>query len=82
MKKYSSKSIRTVLNEHRDEIFALANNPKQLRAKVNELLEDKDLVNNESVGLAKIILNNIPESNQNHYLSTLMTYMTGQAVGR
>lgn len=82
MSKYNSKSIKTVFTAHRDEIFALCVNKTQfpqLMAKVNEILDSKELAGNDSVAEAKAILNG-KKNQYNNYLSTLMTYMTGDKV--
>ena len=79
---YNSKSIKTVLEAHKDEIYSLCYSRSQfsqLINKVDEILESSDLKGNESAVEAKGILNKCSR-NYNLYLSTLMTYMTGIKV--
>lgn len=80
--RYTSKSIKTVLSEHQDELFALSasiHTFSQLKKKVNELLDSEDLKENKSVTDAKLVFQNC-SNHYNRYLSTLMTYMTGMKV--
>lgn len=79
---YNSKSIKTVFNKRRDELFALMQSKSQfpqLIAKVNEILNSEDLKGNETVADAKIIFDKA-SSSYNYYLSTLTAYLTGVAA--
>lgn len=80
--KYTSKSIKTVLSAHQDELFALSasiHTFNQLKNRVNELLDSDELKGNASAADAKLVFQNCSR-NFNLYLSTLMTYMTGMKV--
>lgn len=82
MKKYQSKSIKTVFNAHLNEIYAYLNFKEEfsaLKEKVNNLLDDEELKNNESVQEAKQIFKQC-SNNYNRYVSTLLTYITGIKV--
>ena len=82
MKKYQSKSIKTVFNAHLNEIYSYLNYREDfglLKQKVNTLLDDEELKDNESVQEAKQIFKQC-SNNYNRYVSTLLTYLTGIKV--
>lgn len=73
-----TRSIAAVLNDRKDEIFALCQGKHQfiaLKAKVNEILESEELSGNKSVNEAKIRINKY-QNKYDSYLTTLVTYMT------
>ena len=81
--KYQSKSIKTVFNNHRNELYMFLQRRDQfdqLKAKVSEILDSDELKGNESVVEAKNIFNNC-SNNFNRYTSTLVTYLTGIKAG-
>lgn len=78
--KYQSKSIKTVFNSHRNELYMCLQRRDQLKAKVSEILDSDELKGNESVVEAKNIFNNC-SNNFNRYTSTLVTYLTGIKAG-
>lgn len=82
--KYKSKSIKTVLGEDKDELFALMASKSQfgqLKEKVNEILSSDSLKGNESVDQAREIFRKAG-SNYNYYLSCLTAYLTGISASK
>lgn len=82
--KYKSKSIKTVLNEHQQELYQALGSKYQfaeLKQTVLNILNNDDLKNNRDVEKAKQAFFNA-RNNYNLYLSILTAYMTGVAIGR
>lgn len=82
--KWKSKSIKTVMTEHKDELFSLCMRRDQfplLKAKVNAILDSKELEKNASVAEAKHIFKSA-EKQYNRYQSILFTYLTASPVGK
>lgn len=81
--RYQSKSIKTVFNDHRAELYTYLQRKdqfNQLKEKVAEILDSDELKGNESVAEAKAIFTNC-STNFNRYISTLVTYLTGVKAG-
>lgn len=76
MRKYT---VCTALNKHREEIFAALDNNDVDKAKqiAYECLNDPMIIDRKAVATAKAAF---AKPNQNHFLSTLMTYMTCMTV--
>lgn len=71
-------SIATVLNRHKNEIYAFLESPEQfddLKAFINKLLDSEELAENISAKKAKLNINKWAHK-YNTYLTTLVTYMT------
>lgn len=82
--KYKSKSIKTVLGENKDELFALMASKSQfgqLKEKVNEILSSEDLRGNESVDQAREIFRKAGGS-YNYFISCLAAYLTGISASK
>lgn len=76
----SSKSICTILNNNKDIIYDALNMNKDLD-ELNEIviscIDAAKVSGNDSADEAKRIFNSIAvKGNYNHYLTTLVTYMT------
>lgn len=76
MRKYT---VCTALNKRQKEIFTALDNNDVDKAKqiAYECLNDPMIIDRKAVATAKVAFAN---SNQNHFLSTLMTYMTCMTV--
>ena len=72
-------TIAYILNQHMNEIFSLinANNISGARKLALELIKDKSISDKQAVITASEIFN---KSNDNLFLSSLMSYMTGMKV--
>ena len=70
-------TIAKHLTAHQDEIFACGNNVQLMRKKVLELLDEPTLKDKKAVANAKDVLS---KAHPSLFLSSLVTYMTGDKV--
>lgn len=79
------KAIQTILMKHKQEIFDLISEGasiNELDKVVQECLDQAKATGNDSVDEARMIFADCKRGGYNRYVSTLMTYLTGIAVGR
>lgn len=82
--KYKSKSIKTILSEHQEELYAQLQSKQQfpaLQKMILELLSSDELKTNPEVPNAIEIFKKAAK-NYNYYMSTLTAYMTGISMSK
>lgn len=81
MKDLSHKTgtIAAYLTKNQNKIYGCGNNINKMKSVVLELLSAEEIQGNPETANAINILSKL---HGNHFLSTLVTYMTGYKVGR
>lgn len=80
-----SKAIQTILMKHKDELFNAINDGasiNEIHTIVTKCLNEAEATGNDSVPEAREIFEGAKRTGRyNYYISILMTYLTGEAVG-